>query len=66
MSYQQIQAYNAPLPPHPPAVKFTSQDNVHVRTNAQIKFLYYPLLCPVKQCLIWFNLCCLSKILAMS
>ena len=32
----------APLS-NPPAAKFASQDNVHVRTDAQIKFLYYPL-----------------------
>ena len=25
------------------AAKFTSQGDAHVRTNAQIKFLYYPL-----------------------
>ena len=38
-------------PPHPPlsslkknpAAKFTSQGHAHVRTDAQIKFLYYPL-----------------------
>ena len=34
-----------PLPaPKPPAVKFTSQSDAHMRTDAQIKFLYYPLL----------------------
>ena len=35
-----------PLPPQKkktPAAKFTSQGDAHVRTNAQIKFLYYPL-----------------------
>ena len=30
------------LPPNPPATKFASQSDVHVRTDAQIKFLYYP------------------------
>ena len=30
-------------PPNLPAAKFTSQGDAHVRTNAQIKFLYYPL-----------------------
>ena len=30
-------------PPNPPAAKFASQDDAHVRTNAQIKFLYHPL-----------------------
>ena len=32
----------APPTPNPPAAKFASQD-AQVRTNAQIKFLYYPL-----------------------
>ena len=35
----------APLPPspeNPSAAKFASQGDVHVRTTAQIKFLYYP------------------------
>ena len=27
----------------PPAAKFQSQGDAHMRTNAQIKFLYYPL-----------------------
>ena len=38
-------AYSArsPLPANPSAAKFTSQGNVHVRTDAQIKFLYYSL-----------------------
>ena len=30
-------------PPNPPAAKFTSQGHAHLRTNTQIKFLYYPL-----------------------
>ena len=30
-------------PPNPPAAKFASQGDVHVRTDAQIKFLYYQL-----------------------
>ena len=30
------------LPPNPPATKFASQSDAHVRTDAQIKFLYYP------------------------
>ena len=29
--------------PRPPAAKFASQDDAHVRIDAQIKFLYYPL-----------------------
>ena len=29
-------------PPNPPAAKFTSQGGAQVRTDAQIKFLYYP------------------------
>ena len=33
-----------PLPPNPPAAKFTSQGDAPVRTDAQIKFLYYPLI----------------------
>ena len=44
-----------PSPTNPSAAKFASQGDVHVRTNAQIKFLYYPL--PVniyirKRCLV--------------
>ena len=33
-------------PPNPPAAKFASQGDVHVRTEAQIKFLYYPVIVP--------------------
>ena len=33
-----------PPAPNPPAVKFTSQSDAHMRTDAQIKFLCYPLL----------------------
>ena len=46
-----------PLPPspaNPSAAKFASQGDVHVRTDAQIKFMYYPLrvnICIRKQCL---------------
>ena len=29
--------------PNPSAAKFASQGDAHVRTDAQIKFLYYPL-----------------------
>ena len=36
-------AYSAPFPPNPSAANFASQGNVHMRTDAQIKFLYYPL-----------------------
>ena len=37
-------AYSAlPLPPNHPAAKFTSSD-AHLRTDTQIKFLYYPLI----------------------
>ena len=32
-----------PLLPNPTAAKFTSQGHVHVRTDLQINFLYYPL-----------------------
>ena len=32
-----------PLPTKPPSAKFASQGNAHVRTDAQIQFLYYPL-----------------------
>ena len=36
----------APPPPlsNPPAAKFASQRDAHMRTDGQIKFLYYPLL----------------------
>ena len=37
-----VGAYSAPLP-NLPAAKFASQCDVHMRTDAQIKFLYYPL-----------------------
>ena len=36
-------AVSAPSPPTPPAAKFASQGDAHVKTDAQIKFLYYPL-----------------------
>ena len=39
------EAYNTPPPQKKinyPAAKVTSQGDAHVRTNAQIKFLYYP------------------------
>ena len=32
-----------PSPPKPPAANFVSQGDAHMRTEAQIKFLYYPL-----------------------
>ena len=33
-----------PLPQtKPPAAKFASQSDAHVKTDAEIKFLYYPL-----------------------
>ena len=32
-----------PQPTPPPAAKFASQGDAHVKTDAQIKFLYYPL-----------------------
>ena len=32
------------LPPNPPATKFASQSDAHVRTDVQIKFLYHPLI----------------------
>ena len=40
-----------PLPsnPKPPSAKFTSQSDAHMRTNAKIKFLYYPLMTDLKQ-----------------
>ena len=37
-------SYSTPI--NPPAAKFASQGDVHVRTDAQIKSLYYPLACP--------------------
>ena len=33
-----------PLPPNPLAAKFASQSDAHMKTDAQIKFLYYPLI----------------------
>ena len=36
---------SAPLKPPPQGAKFTSQVDACVRTDAQIKFLYYPHLC---------------------
>ena len=38
-------AVSAPSPPTPPppAAKFASQGDAHVKTDAQIKFLSYPL-----------------------
>ena len=47
--YSKIEVGLTALPPSPkpPAAKFTSQDDPHVRdkqlTDAQIKFLHYPL-----------------------
>ena len=35
--------------PKPPSAKFTSQSDAHMRTNAKIKFLYYPLMTDLKQ-----------------
>ena len=32
-----------PPTPKPPAANFVSQGDAHMRTEAQIKFLYYPL-----------------------
>ena len=43
MIYSEIGGLQCPLPQKLLAAKFTSQDDVHVRTDAQIKFLYYPL-----------------------
>ena len=42
-------AYSAALPPalNPPAAKLASQGDAQVRTDAQIKFLYYPLATPI-------------------
>ena len=37
-----VRAPSPPTPP-PPAAKFVSQGDAHVKTDAQIKFLYYPL-----------------------
>ena len=33
----------SPSPTNPSSAKFASQGNVHLRTDSQIKFLYYPL-----------------------
>ena len=30
-------------PPNPPAARFASEGDAHMRTNTQIKFQYYPL-----------------------
>ena len=38
-----VSAPSPPPPPPPPAAKFASQGDAHVKTDAQIKFLYYPL-----------------------
>ena len=35
--------YSAPPSLDPPAAKFASQGDAHMGTDAQIKFLYYPL-----------------------
>ena len=35
--------------PKPQSAKFTSQSDAHMRTNAKIKFLYYPLMTDLKQ-----------------
>ena len=43
MIYSKIGGLTAPLPPNPPAAMFASQGDAHVRIDAQIKFLYYPL-----------------------
>ena len=37
-----VGAYSA-FPLSPPAAKFASQGDAHLRTDAQINFLYYPL-----------------------
>ena len=36
-------ADSPPPPSNPPAEKLISQGDAHMRTNTQIKFLYYPL-----------------------
>ena len=36
-----VGSYSTPLL-NPPAAKFASQGDVHVRIDAKIKFLYYP------------------------
>ena len=38
-----LQRPTPPSPANPSAAKFTSQGDGHVRTDAQIKFLHYPL-----------------------
>ena len=38
-----VSAPSPPTPPPLPAAKFASQGDAHVKTDAQIKFLYYPL-----------------------
>ena len=38
-----LQRILPPSPANPSAANFASQGNAHVRTDAQIKFLYYPL-----------------------
>ena len=41
--YSQIVIYSTPALPNPPAAKFALPGDAHVRTDAQIKFLSYPL-----------------------
>ena len=45
MAYPSVQHNQSPPtpPPEPPRVFFTSQGDAHVRTDAQIIFLYYPI-----------------------
>ena len=49
MIYSKIRGEGLTAPPSPlpqrkpPAAKFASQSDAHVKTDAEIKFLYYPL-----------------------
>ena len=41
--YSKIGGGGLPPFPNPPATNFASQGDTHMRNDAQIKFLYYPL-----------------------
>ena len=38
-------------PPNPPVAKFTSKSDAYVRTDTQIKFLYYPVSLALINCI---------------
>ena len=43
MIYSKIGGWDCKCPPPSPTAKFASQGDAHMRTDPQIKFLYYPL-----------------------